>query len=257
MTRVLKLGGRAQQDPELAGAIAAAWREDPRLIVIHGGGDEITSLQRALGREPTFINGRRVTTQDDLALVRMVLSGAVNKRLVGELTAAGVPAVGISGEDGDLLSCDVFENGAYGAVGVPGRVNSALIETLLQGGFMPVISPVGRFAETGTGCNVNGDDAAAAIAGALGAHDLMLLADVSGVLGEDGRRIEHLDRADALTLIREGTAKGGMIAKLEAAIGALDLGVRSVRIGDLHAISDRAAGSSLMQSAAFRDSQVP
>lgn len=245
MTRVLKLGGRAQRDPGLAGAIAAAYAVERGLVIVHGGGDEVTALQRQLGGEPTFVNGRRVTTAIDLQLVRMALSGTVNKRLVGELLGAGVPAVGISGEDGDLLRCRPFDAGAYGAVGEPHEVNPSLIWTLLRGGFVPVISPLGRFEVDGSGCNVNGDDAAAAIAGALCASELLLLVDVAGVLREDGSCIEYIDRTDVDDLIHSGTATGGMIAKLEAAIRALETGVDRVRIGDIKAIADRRVGSSI------------
>jgi acetylglutamate kinase len=252
VTRVLKIGGRAQGNSTLAATIAAGWKADPQLVIVHGGGDEVTALQRDLGREPTFLNGRRVTTPDDLTLVRMVLSGTVNKRLVGQFLAAGVPAAGISGEDGDLLRCLPFRDGAYGEVGEPTRVNRALLDALIAGGFVPVVSPLGRFVEGGGGCNVNGDDAAAAIAGALQASELLLLADVPGVLRDDGSCISQLDRAEAMELVERGTATGGMIAKLEAGIRALDAGVKSIRIGDLRAILEPGAGSSLLHAVGIR-----
>ncbi len=168
--RVIKLGGRAQGDPALPAAIAAAVHAGARVVVVHGGGDEVSQLQRRMGVEPTFHNGRRVTTEGDLAIVRMVLSGMVNKRLVGAFAGAGVRAVGISGEDGGLLTCRPFGDGILGVVGEPDSVDPALLTTLLDGGFTPVVSPLGRFAD-GQGCNVNGDDAAAAIAAALGVKE--------------------------------------------------------------------------------------
>src|SRR6476469_11279418 len=103
--RVIKLGGRAQNDPALASEMARAWKSaNGNLCVVHGGGDEITSLQVALGKTPSFVNGRRVTTSDDIQLLRMVLSGVINKRLVSAFAKAGAKAVGLSGEDGRLIS---------------------------------------------------------------------------------------------------------------------------------------------------------
>ncbi len=247
MTRVIKIGGRAQGDPALAQALVRAHAADPALCVVHGGGDEVTTLQRALGQEPTFVNGRRVTSTEEIALVRMVLSGTVNKRLVGAWLVAGFPAVGISGEDGALLGCDVFGDGSLGAVGQPARVNPAVLRALLDAGFVPVISPVGRFLSDGSGCNVNGDDAAAAIAGALGASELLLVADVEGFRGANGAVVASLDAASAADHIATGVATGGMIAKLEAALRALDHGVTRVRIGGVPSIANHTAGTAIQR----------
>ena len=251
ITRVIKLGGRAQGDPALPAAIARAVHDGARVVVVHGGGDEVTQLQRQMGAEPTFHNGRSVTTEGDLAVVRMVLSGTVNKRLVGAFAAAGVKAVGISGEDGGLVTCRLFGDGILGAVGEPASVNPAVLTTLLDGGFTPVVSPLGRFAD-GSGCNVNGDDAAAAIAAALGADELLLVADVPGVLDADGVRIAQLDGDGMTALVSSGAAKGGMIAKLESARLTLERGVARVRIGDFAAIGDASAGTTLFLSPAER-----
>ena len=243
MTRVIKIGGRAQGDAALPGAIAAAWASRTPLCVVHGGGDEVTTLQRALGQEPRFVNGRRATTPEELGVVRMVLSGTVNKRLASAFMDAGVPTAGVSGEDGDLLRCLPFGDGSLGAVGAPSRVNPALLQALMDGGFVPVVSPLGRFGGDGAGCNVNGDDAAAAIAAALGASELLLVADVPGVLDDDGAPIARLGAADAGVLIASGVARGGMIAKLEAALRSLEHGVARVRIGGIDAIADLTAGT--------------
>lgn len=248
MIRVIKIGGRAQGDAALPAAIAAACAVGDRLCIVHGGGDEVTQMQRRLGVEPTFVNGRRMTTEGDLEIVRMVLSGTVNKRLVGDLHRVDVPAVGVSGEDGNLLSCSRFGRGELGAVGVPERVDPALLLALCAAGFVPVVSPVGRFADGG-GCNVNGDDAAAAIAGALGARELLLVADVPGVLADTGARIPSIDQLGMSALVSSGAATGGMIAKLEAVRLALAYGVESVRIGNLSAIGDAAAGTTIRQHA--------
>lgn len=249
MIRVIKIGGRAQGDPRLAEALVAARARGEQLCVVHGGGDEVTALQRALGQEPTFVNGRRATSPEELDLVRMVLSGRVNKRLVGAWAQAGVPAVGISGEDGGLLQCRVFGDGSLGAVGEPARVEPALVTTLMQGGFVPVISPLGRLLGEGGGCNVNGDDAASAIASALGAHELLLVADVDGFRDAAGHVVSHLEAEAAADHIRTGVATGGMIAKLEAALRALDHGVTRVRIGSVAAISAPDAGTIISRAA--------
>lgn len=245
MTRVIKIGGRAQGDPALPGAIAAACAAGERLVVVHGGGDEVTALQRALGQEPQFINGRRATPPGELSVVRMVLSGTVNKRLTAAFADAGVRAVGLSGEDGDLLLCDVYGDGSLGAVGTPARVAPAVLEALLDAVFVPVVSPIGRFAHSREGCNVNGDDAAAAIAAALGATELLLVADVPGVRGSAGETLPVLGADAARDLVQSGVATGGMIAKLEAALRSLEHGVARVRIGAIAAIADATAGTAI------------
>ncbi|MEO7964656.1 MAG: acetylglutamate kinase [Gemmatimonadaceae bacterium] len=242
MVRVIKIGGRAQGDARLPAALALAVESGVSVCVVHGGGDEVSQLQRQLGSEPTFRDGRRVTTASDLAVVRMVLSGTVNKRLVGDFLGAGVAAAGVSGEDGGLLLCRQFGSGELGEVGEPERVDPSLLRVLLAGGFIPVVSPLGRFAD-GNGCNVNGDDAAAAIAAALGADELLLVADVAGVLNESGVVLGTVDADESESLVTNGTARGGMIAKLEAARRAIAAGVKRVRIGDLTAIADQTAGT--------------
>ena len=242
LTRVIKIGGRVQSDPRLADAIATAWRDSGgALCVVHGGGDEISTLQRALGHEPTFSGGRRVTAPHDLDVLRMALSGSSNKRLVSMLITAGVPALGLSGEDGALLTATRATPATLGQVGTPSSVRTSLLHALLREGYLPVISPLARGAGDGAPLNVNGDDAASAIAVALGA-DLLLVADVAGVL-ENGYVVTSLDVDAARAMIAAGTAGGGMAAKLEAAIHAAQSTVPSVRIGGLDAIADRRAGT--------------
>jgi acetylglutamate kinase len=249
VNRVVKIGGRAQGDPALVGLLAAAAQvPGTRLCIVHGGGDEVTDLQRRLGREPRFVGGRRFTSAEDVELVRMVLSGAVNKRLVRQLIAAGARAVGVSGEDGGLLPATLFQDGALGAVGSPAAADARLLAALFAAGFVPVVSPIGRDAASGEGLNINGDDAAAAIAVALGAADLLLLADVPGVLDAGGKVLPEIDCDDVAALLGERVAHGGMAAKLEAARRALLGGVPSVRIGDTSALADRARGTTLTHS---------
>jgi acetylglutamate kinase len=257
-TRVLKIGGRPQADPMLSSSIARLWSGAAcPLVIVHGGGDEVTTLQRALGAEARFVGGRRVTSAQDIEIVRMALSGSANKRLVAALVSQGVRALGISGEDAALLSATPVDPERLGYVGAPHRLNVELLWHLIDGGYVPVVSPVSRNACLGAtsaeslgdsaALNVNGDDAAAAMAVALAAVELLLVADVPGVMS-DGAVIPRLNTAVARDLIASGTAAGGMRAKLDAALTALDGGVERVRIGDIAAIGDAARGTLLVRS---------
>jgi acetylglutamate kinase len=249
--RVVKVGGRAQQAAELAPTLAKAWRAAPgALVVVHGGGDEVTAVQRAMGRDPQFVGGRRVTTDDDIAILRMTLSGVINKRLVASLVAEGVPAVGVSGEDAALLSAEPMDAATMGRTGEPGDTNVHLVKHLLKGGFLPVISPLARDARSrsGNALNVNGDDAAAALAAALNATELILVADVPGVF-DQGSVLPTLVVGRLPALVEAGTVTAGMIAKLEAAARALAGGVARVRIGDLGSIADSTLGTRIVASA--------
>jgi acetylglutamate kinase len=245
--KLIKLGGRVQSDPALTSAIVQMWKRQPGSVcLVHGGGDEISTLQRALGREPLFVNGRRITTDEDVDLVRMVLSGSANKRLVSSLRAAGVPAVGISGEDGGLLSAEPIDAATFGRSGRPVAANADLISVLIENGFCPVISPVGIDVTSADGqaLNVNGDDAAAVIAGALGA-ELWLIADVMGVLDRNRELISTMDQALTDTLVADGTVNAGMRAKLEAGFHALAAGAAAVRIAGLDALNGNDTGTLL------------
>jgi acetylglutamate kinase len=247
MTRVVKVGGRPQSDPRLAAIVASCWGRDAgSVVLVHGGGDEVSALQSALGETSTFVEGRRVTTAKDIELVRMALSGSANKRLVATLVGCGIDAVGLSGEDAGLIAAAPMDAPRLGHVGVPRTVNVAFLKHLLSGGYMPVISPVSRDASgtLGAALNVNGDDAAAAIAAALGAAELLLVADVPGVIC-DGTVIPSLSPDAARALIADGIAAGGMQAKLQAALNALAGGVPQVRISDLVAIDDPDRGTVL------------
>lgn len=254
-TRVLKIGGRVQADPKLARLITQAAAEpNARIVVVHGGGDEVSAMQRQLGLEPQFIGGRRVTSEADLDVVRMLLSGTINKRLVAQLLTAGARALGISGEDGALITARVTDP-AFGRVGRDVRADPALVRDLLTIGWVPVISPVARERDsaTGAGLNVNGDDAATALAVALRADELCFISDVDGVL-EEGQRIPRLDPAAIQALAARGVVQGGMLAKLEAAAAALGAGVGSIRIGSLDTITDFSAGTTITTAVpAFQD----
>jgi len=249
MTRVIKIGGRPQSAASLPDVVARATIGDERLVIVHGGGDEVSTLQNALGGSTKFVNGRRVTLAKDIEIVRMALSGSANKRLVSALVQRGVSAVGLSGEDASLITAAPMDAEQLGFVGAPSSVNVDFLQLLLSGGYLPVISPVSRNAAATTNSeslalNVNGDDAAAAIATALGATELLLVADVEGVMS-DGAVVPRLTPADAQRLIDNGTAAGGMQAKLQAALAALTGGVQRVRISDLSAIDDLSRGTLL------------
>jgi acetylglutamate kinase len=256
LKRVIKVGGRAQSDPALPAAIAACVGRGDSVCLVHGGGDEVSIMQRRLGLEPKFIGGRRVTSDADLEIVRMVLSGATNKRLVAQLIGAGVRAAGISGEDAGLFTARITDP-QMGRVGGEIRADGVLVAHLLQGNFVPVVSPLARDADdpSGSGLNVNGDDAAAALAAAIGADDLVLVADVPGVL-EDGAVIPVLDPDAVASLIARGVATGGMSAKLEAAAVALRGGVASVRIAGVGGIADARAGTRIVSTTVVSSSRT-
>lgn len=253
MTRVVKVGGRPQLDAKLPALLAEEWDAISKpMVLVHGGGDEISALQRTLGDEPRFVGGRRVTSRQDVEIVRMVLSGTVNKRLVSALVAHDVDAVGLSGEDAGLLVAERALDEPLGYVGRVQRVEPRVLVQLMTGGYVPVVSPLARDASGGYGeaLNVNGDDAAAALAAALGADELLFLADVPGVLVH-GEVLGALDAAQARELIASGVAAGGMAAKLQAALDALAAGVRKVRIGALGALRDDARGTTITLSPVY------
>lgn len=251
--RVIKFGGRAQDDARLPAVMHAAWRAAPAsMCVVHGGGDQVSALQRTFGTLAEFVRGRRVTREADIQTIRMALSGGVNKELVARLTAAGVPAIGLSGEDAGLLGARRFGDADLGMVGEPVWVDVALLRHVLAGSYLPVVSPLARDLDAAPGVsralNVNGDDAAAAIAVALEADELVFVSDVPGVNGANGVVIPQLDADDATAAISDGTATGGMVAKLSAAMAAMERGVTRVRIGDLDALLDPARGTVLAPS---------
>jgi acetylglutamate kinase len=245
--RVIKIGGRAQGDarlmPLLRDAVATP---GARVVVVHGGGDEVTALQRKMGVEPVFIGGRRVTSAEDLDAVRMILSGTVNKRLVAQLLSVGVRAVGVSGEDGALLTARAGD-AQFGRVGREVFADATLIADLVNGAWVPVISPLARDrgSADGEGLNVNGDDAAAAIAASLAADELLFVADVPGVL-DGGETVKELAPEAVTALVERGIVQGGMRAKLEAAQLALRNGVRRVRIAALDGVTDPTVGTAVM-----------
>lgn len=242
--KVVKIGGAALVDAAwlTTFAEAAAAARAP-LVIVHGGGPDISALSDRLGIEVRWHEGRRVTPPEALDVATMVLAGRVNKRVVGALLAAGVDAIGLSGIDGGLLRAEIVENGDLGRVGRVASVRTALIRGLLQLGHVIVVSPISLGADGGA-LNVNADDAAAAIAAALGATELVFLTDVPGVRDGAGMR-DALGIDEAALLVESGVASGGMSVKLNAALAALGCGVPAVRIGDARVLFDSSAGTVL------------
>jgi len=242
--RVVKIGGAALADSswlESFGRAAAA--ANTPLVIVHGGGPDITSLSARLGIDVAWHEGRRVTPPDAMEAASMVLTGIVNKKVVAALLNAGVDAIGVSGIDGGLLRAEIVENGALGRVGRISEVRTSMIESLLGLGHVVVISPV-SLGTDGEPLNVNADDAAAAVAAALNASELVFLTDVPGVRDADGV-VSMMDAEEAGNLVSSGVAFGGMRVKLNAGVKALDGGVASVRIGDSTVLFDAAAGTQL------------
>lgn len=242
---LVKVGGNEVDDREWVARLAAAVAERKGgVVVVHGGGKEVTELQRALGAEPEWRDGLRVTTPEAIRAVAMVLSGVVNKRLASALVSAGARAVGISGEDDALIQAVPARGGALGRTGEVVKVEPRLLLSLLEQGVVPVVSPVSRGPE-GEALNVNADDAAAAVAAALGADRFLLVSNVPGVL-RDGERIEEVGVGEVEGLIEGGVASGGMAPKLRAAARAAGAGVSEVRIGGLELLAGSASGTRIV-----------
>jgi acetylglutamate kinase len=233
---VVKIGGSMMDDEAalsglcaaLAGLRKAGEPQAPPLVLVHGGGKDINRHLAWLQEEPVFKDGLRVTGTGALKVVEMTLSGYVNKKLVGLLNARGGAAAGISGVDGPTLMCEKISE-ALGQVGRVISVRTGLVDALLAAGFLPVVSPI-SVDQAQTHYNVNADDAASALASALGAEKLIFVSDVEGVRGADGVRIPELDGPAVAKLIADGTASGGMIPKLNSCRAALEAGIGQVHI---------------------------
>lgn len=246
--RVVKIGGSALSDGawlrDFAAAVATV--RTP-LIVVHGGGPEITALSDRLGVAVRWHEGRRVTPPDALDVASMVLSGRINKRVVAALVAAGVDAVGLCGIDGGLIRAELLAGGVLGRAGRVHSVRAELLRSLVAAGHTPILSPI-SLGEDGEAVNVNADDVAAAVAAAVDASELVFLTDVAGVM--EGAAVRAgLDAGEALNLVASGVAFGGMGVKLHAGVRALDCGVPAVRIGDASVLHDAGAGTLLRQPA--------
>jgi len=252
-TVVIKYGGHAMGEEKVAKLFAA----DAVLlkllglhpVVVHGGGPQISAMLDRAGVKSTFIDGLRVTDEPTMEVAEMVLSGAINKEIANWITLAGAEAdvrgVGLSGKDARLITVtkarrtkkdpgsNIEQVVDLGYVGEPQKVDPQLINALIHAehDYIPVVAPIGVSKE-GQTYNVNADTVAGAMAGALKAKRMLLLTDVKGVLDKKGELIRQMSVAEAFEAIRDGTATGGMIPKLETAIAAVDGGVEAVVILD-------------------------
>lgn len=233
---VVKLGGSLLENAVLRrnalDSIVDQWRTGARVVLVHGGGKHVDGMLSRVGIAKETVAGLRVTHSDTLEIVVSVLSGLVNKSLVAELSAFGIPAVGLSGPDGGILQADLHppvDGTDLGAVGKIREVSSTLIETIVANHFLPVIGSVG-LGPGGTLLNVNADSAAAAIAVALGARKLIFLTDVPGLLDDKGRVIERIQSDSVEQMLTYRVVRGGIVPKLRACVDALTGGVGEVRI---------------------------
>lgn len=204
-----------------------------KVVLVHGGGPEISELMEKLGKEPKFIDGLRVTDKETIDIVQMVLAGKVNKSLVNFLEMKGGKAMGISGMDGHLIEAKMKDE-RLGYVGTITNVNIECVEDLLQKGYIPVISTIGCDTE-GNAYNINGDTAAARIAGALGAERLIMMTDIAGLLKDKDdptTLIPEVTISEAKKLMEDGVIQGGMIPKIKCCIDAIGHGVKNVVIMD-------------------------
>ena len=247
-TVVIKYGGNAMVNAELKQSviqdITLLKYVGMRPVVVHGGGPEITNFLTQLGRKSTFVSGLRVTDEDTVSVAEMVLVGKINTEIVSLLNRFGAKAVGLSGKDANLIVAkkhlaQVHEKGQIttvdiGFVGDVEQINTDILNTLLDSGYIPVIAPigVGRDHES---YNINADYVAGEVAGALGAEKLIMLTDVEGIYRDYKDKssfISTLSLADAQQMIKEGSIDGGMIPKVETCIRALQGGTAKTHIID-------------------------
>jgi len=243
-TFVIKYGGNAMQGEGLEASFAVdvvlLKYIGVRPVIVHGGGPQIGALLERLGKPSTFVDGLRVTDDETMEAVEMVLCGQVNQAIVGLLQRAGGGAVGLTGKDGDMIRVRrrLSHGRDIGRVGEVIAVDPAPIAAVAQAGFVPVVAPIGVDAN-GLTYNVNADEAAGAIAKALRAEKLILLTDVEGVKDASGQLLRQLTAADVRKHIEEGTIRGGMIPKVECCVDALGGGVGRTHVVDgrmLHAV---------------------
>lgn len=238
-TFVIKYGGAAMTDEKIKTNVA----EDIMLlkytginpVLVHGGGPQITEWLKRIGKKSTFINGMRVTDAETMEIAEMILAGTINKSIVKTLTSVGAKAVGLSGKDGGLIEAKrkkYFNKRGkaidLGQVGEIVKIHRHLLDTLIEKDYIPVISSIG-VDKNGTDLNINADDAAAALAAALGASKLMLLTDVDGVL-KNNKLVPKLSEAQVKKMIRGKIITGGMLPKVNSALAAIKGKVKTVHI---------------------------
>ena len=234
---VVKYGGNAMINEQLKQQvmedIALLWLIGVKVVLVHGGGPEISDTMKRLGKESVFVNGLRVTDKETVDIVQMVLAGKVNKTLVNLLQTKGGRAIGLSGLDGGIIQAEMKDE-ALGYVGKITKIRTQPIMDLLEKNYIPVVSTIAGDKEGNT-YNINGDTAAAHIAGALGAERLIMMTDIAGVLmdkDDPSTLIPHLTVAEAKGLYENGVIAGGMIPKVDCCIEALEHGVKHVVIMD-------------------------
>lgn len=246
-TIVIKYGGHAMGDDDLKEMFAMNVVMMKYIginpVIVHGGGPQIGTFLKKLGKDSKFVRGMRVTDEETMDIVEMVLAGKVNKEIVGLINSHGGKAVGLSGKDGNIIEAEKYilstekakdippEIIDIGMVGRVRKINSGLIESLIVDGFIPVIAPTGG-GDNGETYNINADIVAGEVAAALGAEKLILLTDVEGILDGKGRLINSINNVEAEELIEDGTINGGMYPKVKCCIKALRNGVGKTHIID-------------------------
>jgi acetylglutamate kinase len=246
-TFVIKYGGHAMGAPELAHDFARdvvlLRQVGVNPVIVHGGGPQIKAMLDRLKIKSEFVEGLRVTDAATVEIVEMVLAGSINKQIVTAIQAAGGQAIGLSGKDGNLIEATKLtrtrrDPGSHieqvldlGFVGQPTKVHTRILKAFEGTDIVPVIAPIGVGSD-GQTYNINADTVAGAVAAAFGARKLIMLTDVAGVLGRDGRLISELSASKARALIADGTVSGGMIPKLETCLRALDEGVGAAHVLD-------------------------
>ena len=234
---VVKYGGNAMINEQLKQQvmedIVLLWLIGVKVVLVHGGGPEISELMAKLGKKAEFVDGLRVTDKETVDIVQMVLAGKVNKTLVNLLEMKGGKAMGISGMDGRLIESEIKDE-RLGYVGNIKKIHITPVVDLLEKGYIPVISTIGCDRQ-GNAYNINGDTAAAHIAGALNAERLIMMTDIAGILRDKDdpkTLIPELTVSEAKDLYKEGVISGGMIPKVDCCIEALEHGVKNVIIMD-------------------------
>lgn len=234
---VIKYGGNAAVDERMREQvmedIVLLWAIGVKVVLVHGGGPEISSMMDRMGKKSEFVDGLRVTDEETIDIVQMVLSGKMNKNLVNLLAVKGGRAIGLSGTDGHLIEA-TFKDERLGFVGDITNINIDPVEGLLKGNYIPVISTVGCDQEGNT-YNINGDTAAAHIAGALNAERFILMTNISGIMADPAdpdSLIPELTVEEARQLYESGVVSGGMIPKVDCCISATEMGVEGVVILD-------------------------
>ncbi len=236
-TVVIKYGGSAQTSSELqekfAQDIVLLSLVGIKPVIVHGGGAKISDMLAKLDIKSKFVDGHRVTCEDSMKVVEMVLSGDINKNITSLLNHHGAKAIGISGKDSSCIEAVAKENGKFGYTGVITSINSNMISDLIAEGFIPVIAPIADSAKPNhPGFNINADIAASQIASALNANKVLFLTDTKGVLDKNGKLLNSLDKDDVEGYKKDGTIHGGMIPKVDSCIDAIYNGVHKAHIID-------------------------